>query len=80
MNFHCQNSCKSGGKWVFIPAQEVSHRHANQRQQVLRFDLQKKGHRLLIVVFMDVLPRGLSRSLSTLQIPGYQIFVKGSPE
>ena len=47
-NSHCQNCHKSGRKWIFRPAEENSHRYADQSQQVLQF------------VSIDVLPRGSS--------------------
>ena len=43
---------------VFIPTQGMLQRHGDRNQQVLEFDLQKKGHHLLIAASMDVLPRG----------------------
>ena len=43
---------------VFKSAQGISHRYADPNQQVLKFDLQKKSHGLLIVTSMDVLRRG----------------------
>ena len=43
---------------VFRLAQEISHQYGDRNQQVVEFDLQKKGHRLLIAASMDVSARG----------------------